>query len=102
MTIVALRPKFAERIAALPTKPGVYLMRNERDEVIYVGKAASLRSRVRSYFGSPRSMEGKTRVLVAAIADFEYVVTPTVQDALLLEATLVKRHQPFFNVRLKG
>ncbi len=101
MTIVALRSKFAERIAALPTKPGVYLMRNERDEVIYVGKAASLRSRVRSYFGSPRSMEGKTRVLVAAIADFEYVVTPTVQDALLLEATLVKRHQPFFNVRLK-
>ena len=101
MTIVTPRPKFAERIAAIPTKPGVYLMRNEHDDVIYVGKAASLRSRVRSYFGSPRSMEGKTRALVAAIADFEYVVTPTVQDALLLEATLVKRHQPFFNVRLK-
>ena len=98
---VTPRPRFAERIAAIPTKPGVYLMRNERDEVIYVGKAASLRNRVRSYFGSPRSMEGKTRALVQNIADFEYVVTPTVQDALLLEATLVKRHQPFFNVRLK-
>lgn len=69
--------------------------------MIYVGKAANLRNRVRSYFGSPLSMEGKTRTLSEAIADFEYVVTHTEQEALHLEAELVKRHQPVFNVRLK-
>ena len=69
--------------------------------MIYVGKAANLRNRVRSYFGSPTSMEGKTRALSEAIADFEYVVTHTEQEALHLEAELVKRHQPFFNIRLK-
>src|SRR5947208_2516996 len=95
------RTKFLERVAVLPTKPGVYVFRGAHDKPIYVGKAASLRARVRSYFGAPRSLEGKTRRLVEQIADFEYIVTPSVQDALLLEATLVKRHQPFFNVRLK-
>ncbi len=89
------------QVRAVPEKPGVYLYRNERGEVIYVGKAAKLRSRVRSYFGSPRALEGKTRALVANIADIEYVTTNTEQEALHLEATLVKRHQPFFNVRLK-
>jgi excinuclease ABC subunit C len=76
-------------------------MRNAEGDVIYVGKAANLRNRVRSYFGSPLSMEGKTRVLSESIADFEYVVTHTEQEALHLEAELVKRHQPLFNVRLK-
>jgi len=76
-------------------------MRNAGDQVIYVGKAANLRNRVRSYFGAPASLEGKTRVLSAAIADFEYVVTNTEQEALHLEAELVKRHQPLFNIRLK-
>ena len=80
---------------------GVYTFRNERGEVIYVGKAASLKGRMRSYFGAPQSMELKTRALREHIADFEYVVTHTEQEALHLEATLVKRHQPFFNVRLK-
>ncbi len=89
------------QVAALPTKPGVYTFRDAADRVIYIGKAANLKSRVRSYFGSPRSLEGKTRVLAVKIAQLEYVTTPTEQDALLLEATLVKRHQPFFNVRLK-
>ena len=76
-------------------------MRGADASVIYVGKAANLRNRVRSYFGSPASMEGKTRALSDAIADFEYVVTHTEQEALHLEAELVKRHQPFFNIRLK-
>jgi len=76
-------------------------MRNGEGLVIYVGKAANLRNRVRSYFGSPASMEGKTRALSQAIADFEYVLTHTEQEALHLEAELVKRHQPFFNIRLK-
>jgi excinuclease ABC subunit C len=89
------------QLQTLPKRPGVYIMRNAQGEVIYVGKAAILRSRVRSYFGSPHSLEPKTRHLVEEIDDFEYIVTSSAQEALILEATLVKRHQPFFNVRLK-
>ncbi len=93
--------RFAEQLARVPTGPGVYIMRGADATVIYVGKAANLRNRVRSYFGSPSSMEGKTRALSESIADFEYVLTHTEQEALHLEAELVKRHQPFFNIRLK-
>jgi excinuclease ABC subunit C len=93
--------RFAEQLARVPLGPGVYIMRGADGGVIYVGKAANLRNRVRSYFGSPASMEGKTRALSDAIVDFEYVVTHTEQEALHLEAELVKRHQPFFNIRLK-
>ncbi len=89
------------QLKALPNRAGVYIMRNGAGDVIYVGKAANLRSRVRSYFGSPHSFEPKTRRLVEQIADFEFIVTDSAQEALILEATLVKRHQPFFNVRLK-
>jgi len=95
------RTRFASRLAALPQRPGVYIMRNEKGDVIYVGKAASLRNRVRNYFGAPHSLEPKTLALVGQIEDFEYIVTQNAQEALHLEATLVKRHQPFFNVRLK-
>ena len=95
------RAQLQAQVAALPSKPGVYTFRDANDRVIYIGKAANLKSRVRSYFGSPRSLEGKTRVLAGRIAQLEVVTTHTEQDALHLEATLVKRHQPFFNVRLK-
>ncbi|HXF51280.1 MAG TPA: excinuclease ABC subunit UvrC [Dehalococcoidia bacterium] len=95
------RQRFAAQLRALPARPGVYLMRDAEGRVIYVGKAANLRNRVRSYFGSPSSMEPKTRALSEAIADFDFIVTSTPQEALHLEATLVKRHQPFFNIRLK-
>ena len=95
------RAKLDAQVKALPPKPGVYLFRNALGEVIYVGKAANLRSRVRSYFGSPRSLEGKTLILASKIDDLEHIVTNTEQEALHLEATLCKRHQPFFNVRLK-
>ncbi len=95
------RAQLQAQVAALPAKPGVYTFRDANDRVIYIGKAANLKSRVRNYFGSPRSLEGKTRVLARRIAALEYVTTHTEQDALHLEATLVKRHQPFFNVRLK-
>ena len=96
-----LRSQLQAQVSALPAKPGVYIFRDASDRVIYIGKAASLRSRVRSYFGSPRSLERKTRVLAGKIAQLEVVTTHTEQDALHLESTLVKRHQPFFNVRLK-
>jgi len=105
MREMAMQTTTAERLqaqlAAVPNRPGVYIMRNGEGEVIYVGKAANLRSRVRSYFGSPHSFETKVRRLVEQIADFEFIVTDSAQEALILEATLVKRHQPFFNVRLK-
>lgn len=93
--------KIRKQLAALPAKPGVYLMRNAEGEVIYVGKAAKLKDRVRSYFGSPHMMEPKTRVLRDQIDDFEYIVVGNAGEALILEATLIKRHQPFFNIRLK-
>ena len=85
----------------MPAKPGVYIFRDAKEKVIYVGKAAALRNRVRSYFGSMHGFEPKTRRLVEQIANIDFILTGTVQEALLLEATLVKRHQPFFNVRLK-
>ncbi|MGE5595662.1 MAG: GIY-YIG nuclease family protein, partial [Hyphomicrobiales bacterium] len=93
--------KLRKQLAALPARPGVYIMRNAAGEVIYVGKAAKLKDRVRSYFGSPHGMEPKTRALREQIDDFEYIVVGNAGEALILEATLIKRHQPFFNIRLK-
>ncbi len=93
--------KLSKQLAALPAKPGVYIMRNKDGDVIYVGKAAKLKDRVRSYFGSPHMMEPKTFALRQQIEDFEYIVVGNAGEALLLEATLIKRHQPFFNIRLK-
>ena len=93
--------KFDAQLKALPGKPGVYIFRDARAKVVYVGKAASLKNRVRSYFGATHAFEPKVRRLVEQIAEIEFILTGTVQEALLLEATLVKRHQPFFNVRLK-
>jgi excinuclease ABC subunit C len=90
-----------ERLRTLATEPGVYLMKNAAGEVIYVGKAASLRSRVRSYFGSRKGMDGKTRELVSQIADFEVIRTDTASEALILENELIKRHQPKYNVMLR-
>jgi excinuclease ABC subunit C len=88
-------------LRAMPAKPGVYIFKNAKGAILYVGKAALLRNRVRSYFGATHAFEAKTRQLVERIDDIEFILTATVQEALLLEATLVKRHQPFFNVRLK-
>lgn len=93
--------KLRKQLAALPARPGVYIMRNAAGQVIYVGKAAKLRDRVRSYFGSPHGLEPKTRALREQIEDFEYIVVTNPAEALLLEAALIKRHQPFFNIRLK-
>lgn len=93
--------RFSDRLAALATGPGVYLMKNSANEVIYVGKAASLRTRVRSYFQSRGQVDPKTRELVSQIADFDVIRTDTPAEALILENELIKRHQPRFNVRLK-
>jgi excinuclease ABC subunit C len=94
-------PQFEERLKALPTAPGVYLFRNDPGEVLYVGKAANLRNRVRTYFGSPWSLTPKIQRLTSHIADLEFFVTDSEAEALILENTLIKRHQPRYNVRLK-
>ncbi len=90
-----------EILKNLPARPGVYLHKNAQDKVIYVGKAVNLRSRVRSYFHKSAQEHPKTRRLVEEIADIDFIVADSELEALLLENTLIKQHQPRFNVRLK-
>lgn len=96
-----VRDAVMQQVRALPERPGVYVMRDARGDVIYIGKARRLRDRVRSYFGSSRSLEPKVYALAAQVRTIDHVVTRTEAEALHLEATLVKRHQPVHNVRLK-
>ena len=93
--------KFTERLAHVPTGPGVYLMRDVGDGIIYVGKASNLRNRLRSYFVPDHHDDLKTRVLVSEIREFEFIVTESEQEALILECNLIKEYQPRFNSRLK-
>lgn len=90
-----------EKLQNLPPQPGCYLHKNDRGEIIYIGKAKNLRNRVRQYFKNSRSIDLKTHELVTRIADFEFIVTDTEVEALLLESNLIKQHQPRFNVMLK-
>lgn len=92
---------FRAKLDALPTEPGVYIMRDAERRVIYVGKAVNLRSRVRSYFHDSAQTSSKIRRLVAEVADLEFIVTATELEALVLECNLIKEHRPRFNVRLK-
>ncbi|MEN2361481.1 excinuclease ABC subunit UvrC [Levilactobacillus brevis] len=87
------------KIALLPGLPGCYLMKNINSQIIYVGKAKNLKNRVRSYFKS--SHTGKTAQLVSEIVDFETIITSTDKEAFLLEITLIQKHQPYFNIKLK-
>jgi len=91
----------SEKLTRLPPSPGVYLMKDSSGEVIYVGKASSLRNRVRSYFHSSEGLSAKTRALVAEISDLEVIRTKTEAEAFLLEDSLIKKHKPRFNVRLR-
>ena len=91
----------AEKLARVPDRPGVYLYRDAKRQVLYVGKAASLRARVRSYFQDARPRDPKTDALVRQIRDLEYVVTDNELEALMLEANLVRRHRPRYNIILR-
>ena len=93
--------QFDHRLRVTPEKPGVYLMKDVSDKIIYVGKASVLRNRLRSYFGSTGGLNAKIRRLVSQITDFEFIVTDTEAEALILENTLIKRYRPRFNARLK-
>lgn len=90
-----------EKLKHLPVDPGVYLHRDRRGQILYIGKAKSLRQRVRQYFQSSRAMDAKTLELVSRIADFEIIVTDNEAEALILESNLIKEHKPRYNVMLK-
>jgi len=90
-----------EKVANLPTQPGVYLFQDAAGAILYVGKALSLRSRVRSYFLDKTQQDAKTGSLVREIADLEYIVVDNEKEALALENNLIKKHQPKFNILLR-
>lgn len=90
-----------EELKKLPEKPGVYLMHNKEDEIIYVGKAVVLKNRVRQYFQSSRNHTEKIKKMVSQIAYFEYIVTDSELEALVLECNLIKEHRPKYNTMLK-
>lgn len=90
-----------EELKKLPQKPGVYLMKDENGHVIYVGKAVNLKNRVRQYFQSSRNQTVKTRSMVPNIKEFEYIVTDSEMEALLLECNLIKKYHPYYNILLK-
>lgn len=90
-----------ENLKKLPDKPGVYLHKDKLGQVIYVGKAVSLKNRVRQYFQSSRSMDPKVRAMVSHIEEFEYITTDTEMEALILENNLIKKYMPQYNVLLR-
>ncbi|MFZ0433920.1 MAG: GIY-YIG nuclease family protein, partial [Candidatus Acidiferrales bacterium] len=90
-----------EKVANLPLQPGVYLFQDAAGTILYVGKARSLRSRVRSYFLESRTLDAKTGSLVREIADLEFIVVDNEKEALALENNLIKRHKPKFNILLR-
>ena len=90
-----------EELKKLPGKPGVYIMHGEQDEIIYVGKAVSLKNRVRQYFQSSRNKGAKIEQMVTHITRFEYIVTDSELEALVLECNLIKEHRPKYNTMLK-
>ena len=89
------------RVKSLPERSGVYLFKDAEDQILYIGKALSLRARVRSYFQDPGRLAPKVAALMRRVSDLDVIVTDTEVEALILEATLVKRHQPKYNIQLK-
>ena len=90
-----------EQLKQLPTSSGVYLMKDAEGNILYVGKAANLHQRVRSYFSAGQKLSPKLERMVARVNDFDFFVTASEQEALILELNLIKRHRPHYNVRLK-
>jgi excinuclease ABC subunit C len=95
------RKEVQERLAAIPGKPGVYLFRDERNRILYVGKAKDLRNRVRSYFQKSSSLDMRKSAMIENVKDFEYTVTGNELEAFVLEANLIKQYKPRYNVLLR-
>ncbi|HIN06555.1 MAG TPA: excinuclease ABC subunit C, partial [Dehalococcoidia bacterium] len=94
-------PLIEQRLQLTPERPGVYMMKDVRGTILYVGKASVLRNRVRTYFGSPNGQLPKIQRMMGLVHDFEYIVTDSEAEALILENTLIKRYRPRYNARLK-
>jgi len=93
--------RLESRLKEIPAEPGVYLMRDGSDRILYIGKSQKLRSRVRSYFRDSQKLSDRILIMVRQVVEIEFIVTDTEAEALALEANLVKQHQPYFNVLLK-
>ena len=93
--------RIKDQLSSIPTSPGIYFFKNKKDQIIYIGKAKSLRNRVRSYFTAINKKDAKTQVLVRHITDIDYLIVRSETEALLTEANLIKQHRPRYNVFLK-
>jgi excinuclease ABC subunit C len=93
--------RLESRLAEIPPEPGIYMMRDSSDRIIYIGKSRKLRSRVRSYFRESQKLSERIATMVRQVTEIEFIVTDTEAEALALEANLIKQHQPYFNVLLK-
>jgi excinuclease ABC subunit C len=100
-TLLSEPEKLETRLKEIPPEPGVYFMRDDRDQILYIGKSKKLRSRVRSYFRDAQHHSPRIALMVRQIVEIEFIVTDTEAEALALEANLIKLHQPHFNVLLK-
>ena len=99
-----MNPKLKDlraKAMALPLQPGVYIMKNARGEIIYIGKAKKLKNRVSQYFGSQNNHTEKVRRMVDNVDDFEYIITDSEFECLILECSLIKQHTPKYNILLK-
>ncbi|MFB8792585.1 MAG: excinuclease ABC subunit UvrC [Potamolinea sp.] len=101
LTLVKDPERLEVRLKEIPQEPGVYLMRDLGDRILYIGKAKKLRTRVRSYFRESQQLSERITMMVRQVVEIEFIVTDTEAEALALEANLVKQHQPYFNVLLK-
>ncbi len=101
LTLVKDPDRLEKRLKEIPQEPGVYLMRDASDRILYIGKSKKLRSRVRSYFRESQRLSDRIMMMVRQVVEIEFIVTDTEAEALALEANLVKQHQPYFNVLLK-
>ncbi len=101
LTLVKDSDRLEKRLKEIPQEPGVYLMRDSSDRILYIGKSKKLRSRVRSYFRESQKLSDRIMMMVRQVVEIEFIVTDTEAEALALEANLVKQHQPYFNVLLK-
>jgi excinuclease ABC subunit C len=101
LTLVKDSERLEKRLKEIPQEPGVYLMRDSGDRILYIGKSKKLRSRVRSYFRESQKLSDRIAMMVRQVVEIEFIVTDTEAEALALEANLVKQHQPYFNVLLK-
>jgi excinuclease ABC subunit C len=101
LTLVRDKERLENRLKEIPSEPGIYLMRDHKGDILYIGKSKKLRSRVRSYFRDSQALSPRIATMVQQVADIEFIVTDTEAESLALEANLIKQHQPYFNVLLK-